>query len=129
MKAAGLAVAGVACVIAGKLLDPVFPINKNLWTSSFVLFTSGWSLLLLALFYLVIDVWGYRRWSFFFVVIGMNAITIYMLSEFVDFQGIFDVVFARAQQKVHPALLASGEVLTGWALLYWLYRRRLFLRV
>ncbi|HID21123.1 MAG TPA: DUF5009 domain-containing protein [Planctomycetaceae bacterium] len=128
-KAAGLAVAGVVGVVLGKCLDPVFPINKNLWTSSFVLFTSGWSALLLSVFYLVIDVWQYRRWAFFFVVIGMNAITIYMLCEFVDFRGVFDVVFARASDKVHPALLASGEVLTGWVLLYWMYCRKIFLKV
>ena len=128
-KAAGLAAAGLGAVILGRLLDPWFPINKNLWTSSFVLFTSGWSALVLSLFYLVIDVWNLRRWCFFFVVIGMNAITIYLLCEFVDFGGIFRLVFARAADKVHPALMAAGEVMTGWTLLYWMYRRRIFLRV
>ncbi len=72
----------------GWLWGLVFPIIKILWTSSYVLFAGGWSLLLLALFYWVIDVKGYRRWAFPFVVIGMNAITIYFLQSFVNFEEI-----------------------------------------
>ena len=87
------------------------------------------ALILLALFYLVIDVWRFERWAFFFVVIGMNAITIYMLQAFVDFHGVADVLFGRAESRVHPALFAAGGLILGWALLYWMYRRRLFLRV
>ena len=61
-----------------------FPINKNLWTSSFVLHVGGWSLLLLSLFYFVIDVLGYKQWAFFFRVIGMNSILIYISGHFID---------------------------------------------
>ena len=87
----------LACLALRRALElGRFPINKNLWTSSFVLWTAGWSLQLLALFHLVIDVWGLRRWAFFFIVIGMNPITIYMLQAFVDFDGIAGVVFGRA---------------------------------
>ncbi len=86
-KALWLFAAGVACAVLARLLHPFFPINKNLWTSTFVLYTTGWSAMLLAAFYLVIDVWGFRKWAFVFVVIGMNAITIYLVREFVDFPG------------------------------------------
>ncbi len=94
-----------------------------------MLWTAGWSLLLLATFYLVIDVWGWRRWSFFFVVIGSNAITIYMLSAFVDFQGLAALLLGPAEGRLHPALFAAGGLALAWGLLYWMYRRRLFLRV
>ena len=72
-KALILAGAGVVALMLGYLWGFAFPINKNLWSSSFVLFAGGWSLLLLALFYVVIDAWGYTRWAFFFVVIGTAA--------------------------------------------------------
>ena len=62
-----------------------FPIIKNLWTSSYVLVAGGWSLLLLAPLLRVIDVSGSAAWAFFFVVIGVNAITIYVASRFIDF--------------------------------------------
>src|SRR6202158_652039 len=61
-KALGLAFAGIPLLIAGRLLDPYFPINKNLWTSTFVLFTGGFAMLLLALFYWAIDLRGWRKW-------------------------------------------------------------------
>ena len=128
-KALVLFIAGALCLGLGALWERLLPLNKNLWSSSFVLWTGGWSLLLLASFYLVIDVWGWRRWSFFFVVIGMNAITIYMLAAFVDFQGVAEVLFAPARERLHPALFAGGGLALAWALLYWMYRRRLFLRI
>ena len=63
----------------------ILPINKNLWTSSFVLQTAGWSVYLLAIFYLIIDVLKIKKWSFFFAVIGMNSITIYMAESLINF--------------------------------------------
>ncbi len=125
----GLLCAGALCLAVGGLWDRVFPINKNLWTSSFVLWCAGWSLLLLATFHLVIDVWGLERWSFFFVVIGSNAITIYMLQTFLSFEGLADLLLSKGGHKFHPALLAGGGLALKWALLYTMYRRKLFLRV
>jgi predicted acyltransferase len=61
-----MALAGVVLVGIGLLWNIIFPINKNLWTSSFVCLVGGLSLLLFSLFYLIIDVWGYRKWSFYF---------------------------------------------------------------
>jgi predicted acyltransferase len=137
-KAAGLALAGITGVIVGYLWGDVFPpiirfpIIKILWTSSYVLFAGGWSLLLLALFYWVIDVQGYRKWSYFFVVIGTNAITIYFLVEFVDFRHIAEFWLGGAARRAgmyQPLVLPLGEFLAAWLLLWFLYRRRIFFKV
>jgi len=128
-KAALLVISGIISLILASVWNIWFPINKNLWTSSFVLHTSGWSLLLLAVFYLIIDVWRFKRWAFFFTVIGMNAITVYLVRGFVDFKGIAEIVFARAAHGVHPALMSGGELLLVWLMLYAMYRGKIFLRV
>ena len=105
---------------------------KNIWTSSFVLVAGGWSLLLLALFYWVIDVLRFRAWTFFFVVIGVNAITIYLLPHVVDFHrlvhfffGAFSSAPGSAQAVLDPIVVFAVE----WLLLLYLYRKRLFIRV
>ena len=87
-------------------------------------------MMLLAGFYLVVDVWGYRRWAFGFAVIGTNALTIYFLQAFVDFDGIARLVFATGANQAHAALwYASAAFALRWLLLWWMYRRKLFLRV
>jgi predicted acyltransferase len=129
VKAIALLLAGLGCLALGGVWDFWLPINKNLWTSSFTLWTAGWSLLLMGLFYLVIDVWGWRKWALFFVVIGMNAITIYALKEFgVDIEAVGKLVFSRA--PIAKELLAPlGFIAVEWLFLYVLYRNRIFLRV
>lgn len=118
---------------AGYLWGMVFPINKNLWTSSFVLYAAGWSLLLFALFYLVIDVMGLKHWSFFFRVIGMNSITIYLLQQFFDFhkpvQTLFGGFLSLFPEQYYPSLYWCCYVLICWLLLYFLYRKSVFLKV
>ena len=131
-KAAGLALAGVVSLAAGYLWSFFFPIIKILWTSSYVLFAAGWSLLLLALFYWIIDVKGYKKWSFFFVVIGANAITIYFLQSFVSFDAIaqkFLSGLADHAGQIAPLVIPFGAVMARWLLLYFLYRHRVFLKV
>jgi len=132
-KAVMLAAAGVACLVIGYVWGFAFPINKNLWSSSFVLFAGGWSLLLLALFYAVIDVWGYTRWAFFFVVIGMNSILIYMAGRFIDFgyttDFFFSGILSPLSEPVQRVFWWIGLVLVQWAFLYFLYRKKTFLRV
>ncbi|MBP7051244.1 MAG: DUF5009 domain-containing protein [Phycisphaerae bacterium] len=131
-KAAGLAMAGVLCVVVGLLWALVFPIIKILWTSSYVLFAGGWSLLLLAAFYWVIDVKGYHKWAFFFVVIGMNAITIYFLQRVVDFDDIAAFFLGGLAGRIgwlSPLMLALGAFAARWLLLWFLYRHKAFLRV
>jgi predicted acyltransferase len=131
-KVLGLAAAGVASLFVAWVWSFNFPIIKNIWSSSFVLWAGGWSLLLLALFYWIIDVRGYERWSFFFKVIGMNAITIYLVDRFFDF-GIITKVFLHGLLPVfghlQPLVWDCGVVFTMWLFLYFLYRQKIFLRV
>jgi predicted acyltransferase len=132
VKTAIMVVAGLVCLGLAQLWNLNFPINKNLWTSSFVLHCGGLSLLLLALFYLVIDVWRLRSWTLFFVVIGSNSIFIYLAERFIDFEYTTRFFFGGALQHagVYPPLLwAMAIVLVKWLLLYLLYRKRIFLRV
>ena len=93
-KALLLAGAGGACLLTGWLWGFAFPIIKHIWTSSMVLWSGGWCLLLLALFYWVMDVLGYRRWAFFFIVFGMNAIVAYMAPDIIPFMRISGTLFS-----------------------------------
>jgi predicted acyltransferase len=129
-----LLLAGFAALALGKLWSLSFPIIKNLWTSSFVLFAGGWSLILLALFYLVIDVWGFKKWTLPFVVIGLNSITIYMLnSGIIDFEQMGGYFFGglanQFSELAQPVILAAGAVICMWLFLYLLYRNKIFLKV
>ena len=131
-KVATLVVAGALGVCGGLAWGQSFPIIKNLWTSSFVLLAGGYSALLLAAFYLVIDVLGYRRWSYFFVVIGANAITIYWLRRFVGFGAIAGYFLGgtiRVSGSYGPLVAACGTLAAEWAMLLVLYRKRIYLRV
>ena len=90
------------------------------------------SLLLLAAFYWVIDVKGYQKWAFFFVVIGMNAITIYFLQRVVDFDDIAAFFLDGLAGRIgwlSPLMLALGAFAVRWLLLWFLYRHKAFLRV
>lgn len=129
-----LVIAGAALVFTGWLWSFVFPINKNLWTSSFVLYTGGWSLLLLALFYFVIDVVGFKTWSMPFVWLGCNSILIYMAAHgVVNFLSTSEFVFGGIIKQFSPqwneALLWTGVTLIQLAALYFLYKRKLFLKL
>lgn len=128
-KAVGMLCVGALAWGVGKAWDFNFPINKNLWTSSFVLVTVGWSLLLLALFYLVIDVWKFRRGWLPLIVIGLNPLLIYMLDGFIDFHGIAEVVFGDRLEYVHPVVADCAGLPLAWLLLYILYRNKIFWRV
>jgi predicted acyltransferase len=134
-KALYLGLAGILFLSFGLLWDLAFPIIKKIWTSSFVVFAAGWSLVLLSVFYLIIDVWKLKKWSYFFVVIGSNSIFIYICqlgildlrktSEFFFNALIKSPVDASAQ-----AVIASlAYMLVSWLLLYFLYKRKIFFKV
>jgi predicted acyltransferase len=132
IKTALLAAAGLVCLALGELWGRAFPIIKNLWTSSYVLVAAGWSLLLLAFFYGLIDGWKWQKWAFPFVVIGMNAITIYVGHRFISFPFMTDFFLGgviRMAGDVGPVVKTAGVLLFEWLFLYWLYRQRVFLRV
>jgi predicted acyltransferase len=82
-KTAWMFVAGNVLLLLGAILDMWFPINKNLWTSSYVVFMAGWALVCLAIFYWLIDVKGYTTWATPFIIYGMNAIAVFVLSGIV----------------------------------------------
>lgn len=129
-----LLAAGVLSMLVGWLWGKAFPINKNLWTSSFVLFAGGLSLVFLSIFYFIIDIWGKRRWAFFFVVIGMNAITIYLLQAGIfNFWSTTEFFFgglAEAAGSKWGTLISSiGYVTIVWMVLYYMYKKKIFLRV
>jgi len=124
--------AGVACLIVGWAWGLIFPIIKHLFTSSMVLFAAGWSLLLLCAFYLIIDVLRLRRWSLFFVVIGMNAIAVYMATHvfnFRDFGDIFVHGLARWTGDWHDFIRAVAGFAILWFILFYMYRKKTFIKV
>ena len=124
--------AGLAGLVSGWALSFILPNIKHLWTSSMVLWAGGWSLLLLALFYGVIDVLGFKRWAFPFQVIGANAILAYMIQPLFRFAEINKHLFGGLCSLFGPAesfLLALFTTMTLWGLLYYLYRSRIFVRI
>jgi predicted acyltransferase len=132
-KALYMLITGIAFLLLAHLWDLDFPINKNLWTSSFVLNTGGYSLVLLAIFYYIIDVRGYKKWAFFFKVIGMNSILIYMSGKFINWNYSTDAFFKwmgqLAGDPYNIVVMAICYVLVKWCFLYFMYRKKVFLRV
>jgi predicted acyltransferase len=130
--ARNLLLLGVAGLALGLIWGIWHPIVKKIWTSSFVLFSAGICFILLALFYWVIDVKGYRKWSFGLRVIGMNAITAYVLSHVFSFPEIANYVlfgFAQYLGDYQPLLLTIGGFGILYLLLWYMYRNRTFVKV
>ena len=137
VKAGMLLAGGAALAAAGFLWGLEFPVIKKIWTSSFVLVAGGYSAALLGAFYLVIDVWKFQRWATPFVWIGTNALTIYIISNVVDFGSLSERlaggVVAAALNSLWPglgglilAILGAGFSL---AVAAFLYRRKIFIRL
>ncbi len=131
--AAVLFVAGALCWALGWLWDAVFPVNKDLWSSSFVLVTVGWSAMLLALFYVLVDLLPLRKWAYPLVIIGANSIFIYLASSLVNWQYLATSLtggIGRALPSPWQPLFAVSALLAVQCLvLHWLYRRKLFISV
>ena len=109
-----------------------FPIIKHIWTSSFVIYSAGWCFLLLALFYLIIDVWGLKKWAFGFVVIGTNAIAVYMATRVFNFRNIGDI-FVGGLEKWCGSWFGFIQAIAGfivvWLILLWMYRKKTFIKI
>jgi len=131
-KVLWLLITGAGCIVAGLLWSLCFPIVKHIWTSSFVLYSGGICFILLALFYLVIDVLGFRRWAFGFVVIGMNAIAVYMAVHIVNFHNIGGV-FVEGLEKYtgnwYPFIHSLAGFAIVWLILWWMYRKETFIKI
>jgi len=132
LKVLGLIALGGACLAAGYAWSFHFPIIKHLWTSSMVLWAGGWSFLLLALFYLVIDVIGLKGWAFPFIVIGANAIAVYMTVQVVNVHHITGPIVGGLAKHVGPygdPLLNISRLAFLWLILWYMYRNKTFIRV
>ncbi|MEH2271228.1 MAG: acyltransferase family protein [Nostoc sp.] len=143
----GLALFGVGCLIIGWAWGWTFPINKKLWTSSYVVFTTGWALLLLAACYQLIEVRLMRRWSKPFEIMGLNAIALFVASVLLikilvkttigtgkdapsTYNWIYQNFFASWAGVLNGSLLfALVTVLLWWAVGFLMYRQRWFLKV
>jgi predicted acyltransferase len=131
-----LLIAGLIGVTAGSALNPVTPVIKRICTSSFVMVSGGWCLLALAFSYWLIDVKKFQNWARFFCYVGMNSLFIYLFTETGGAQWITRIVkpFATGifgwTGELPANIVAS---LTVWALLwylcYWLYRRKIFIKI
>lgn len=130
-KLTGLLIAGIVTFLLGWIWGKFFFISRNAWTSSFTLLTGGMSLILLFIFYWIIDVKGYKRWSFFFVVIGMNAITIWVGQRLIDFKFTSDALFLGFSKYLgilQPIFIAACLIMLKWIFLRFLYHRNIFLK-
>jgi len=124
---------GIGFLVLAQLWNIDFPINKNMWLSSFVLHTTGLSLILLSVFYYIIDVLGYKSWAFFFKVIGMNSILIYISGRFINWDyttnGFFQWLGPLVGDPFNVVAMAVCLVFIKWLFLYILYKKKIFLRV
>jgi len=132
-KAGGLALAGVISAAVGWMWHPVFPVNKLIWSSSYVLVAGGYSMLFLAVFFWVVDVRGYRRWAFPFIVVGSNAIFAYAFPWVFTYSEIANRlgggVIAEWFGPWSKLYLFTLSYLISWSVLYWLWKRKIFFKL
>ncbi|HJY85541.1 MAG TPA: hypothetical protein VKE24_01775 [Candidatus Acidoferrales bacterium] len=147
-KAAGLLVMGSAGMVLGELLARFFPINKNLWTSTYVIFMGGFAMVLLGMCYWLVDIKGYRRWAVPFLIYGTNSIFVFSLSSLLakasvifkvrDATGnavtwhsyVYDRFFESLASPINASLLFAIFYVLLWLFLTWLlYRRHAFLKI
>jgi heparan-alpha-glucosaminide N-acetyltransferase len=137
-KLKGLVVAGVALTLAGLVLQwlHVCPIVKRIWTSSYTLYSGGLIILILAGFYALIELRGWKRWSFPLMVIGANSIAIYVMSwtmeHFVSESlriHLGEAPFLVFGRPFEPVLVGIGVLLVFWSILLWMYRKGIFIKI
>ena len=132
-KLVWLVVGGLAAINLGVLWDLSFPINKNLWTSSYVVVTSGIGTLELAACYLIADILDLSRWLFPFIVIGRNLLAAYLIAGMIPLNMIVDRLVGGDVAAYFgagaPLLAGLAEGALLWGILYWLYRHKIFIRI
>jgi heparan-alpha-glucosaminide N-acetyltransferase len=131
-------IAGVVGLAIGAALGwlGVCPVVKRIWTPSWTLFSGGWCFLLLGLFYLVVDAWAKRRLAFPLVVVGLNSIAAYVIADLCEsfiqkslVTHLGSSVFMVFGAPYRPLLEGAGTLAVLWLLLWWMYRRKIFLRI
>jgi len=129
-KTIGLLGGGMGLIIISLIIHLDSPIIKHLWSTSYTLFTCGISAVLLSGFYWLIDVKGYKKWSIFFVVVGINSITIYVASSLLKFGNIANVFVGGFQfGKAAPLMMAITVATLKWLFLYYLYKQKIFFKI
>ena len=130
-KVKTLLIIGASSIIAALFLSTFYPIIKKCWTSTFNILAGGIGFLLMAAFYWIIDVKGWRTWSFFFRVIGMNSIFVYLFYELVDLGSISRYLFGWRvlAGDTGEIIHVVGSIMLVWSLLYYMYKKNIFLRV
>ena len=132
-KTLKLLAAAAVLLAVGLVWSIWFPINKSMWTSTFVLVAAAYSVAMFAIFYWCIDVRGWRRGATFFRVVGMNSITIYMAQSIISFTAIANFflggVIKMCPENVGAVVLRTGYFAAVWLFLYFLYRKKCFLKV
>lgn len=121
---------GVSGLILGYAMSPVVPVVMKMWTTSYGILSAAWACLMFLVFYWVIDVGGRRRWAFFFVVIGRNALAIYLSSTVTRLPQIIAVLAKPGMAALGAFGLLFKAVLVlalKWIILFWMYRRKIFL--
>ena len=125
--------AAAVCLVVGLVWSRWFPINKKLWSSTFVLVVGAYSLAMLAIFYWIIDVKGWDGWILPFKVIGMNSITIFMAPRIINFRYAADFFVGGIQSLCDPLwskiIGQTTYVVLCWLFLYFLYKKKIFLKV
>lgn len=128
-----LALFGILLLSIGLCWNIVFPINKNLWSSSFVCVVGAYSFLIFSLFYYIIDVKELRSWSFPLRVIGMNSITIYLAQEIINFHQVTNFflggIISLFSEGVGTEIYYMGYIAICWLFLWFLYKKQIFLKV
>ena len=132
-KAGYMGLAAIALLLVGLLWSIDFPLNKKLWSSSFVLVVGSYSLAMMALFYYIIDVKGHTKWTLFFRVVGLNSITIYMFARIVNVRHIVNFflggVMGMMPENWAKVVSEAGFLGVCWLALYFLYKKNVFLKV
>lgn len=133
-----LLIAAAICFAMGGLMHTagLCPIVKRIWTPSWTLFSGGWCFLFMAGFYAIVDWRGLRKWAFPLVVVGMNSIAAYMIAHLIhsftagSFKTHFgQEIFALLGESLEPVLEGVVVLAVYWLILFWMYRRKLFLRI
>ncbi len=128
-----LVATGVGLIILALLFSSFYPIIKKTWTSTFNMLTGGIGFILIAFFYLIIDHWGFRKWAYYFRIIGMNSIFVYLFTRIIDMRYISEFFFGWLAKPLSEEsgnlLITIGGMGIVWLLLYFMYKKKIFLRV
>jgi predicted acyltransferase len=121
---------GLGGLVIGYAVSLFVPVVMKMWTTSYGILSASWACLMFLFFYWIVDALGYRRWAFVFVIIGMNALAVYLcntVTRLDEIVGIFTRGPAAAMGSVGPLFAALAFFAVEWSILYWMYKRKIFL--